>query len=69
MTKLKVEVQVAGNSIIFPLQDDQIPKATSALIAKGISIYGVSTITKNLEEIFMEIIEKHRNKSASVAIF
>jgi ABC-2 type transport system ATP-binding protein len=69
MIKLKVEVQVAGNSIIFPLQDDQIPKATSILIAKGISIYGVSTITKNLEEIFMEIIEKHRNKSASVAIF
>lgn len=69
MTKLKVEVQVAGNSIIFPFQDDQIPKATSALIAKGISIYGVNTITKSLEEIFMEIIEKHRNKSASVAIF
>ena len=45
MTKLKVEVQVAGNSIIFPLQDEQIPKATSALISKGISIYNVNTIT------------------------
>ncbi|MDD4211299.1 MAG: ABC transporter ATP-binding protein [Clostridia bacterium] len=69
MSKLNVEVQIAGNSIIFPLQDENIPKATSALIAKGISIYGVTTLTKSLEEVFMEIIEKHRNRSASVAIF
>ncbi len=68
MNRMKVDVQIAGNSVIFPLQDDLIPKATSSLIAKGISVYGINTVTKNLEEIFMEILDAHRNSSASIAI-
>lgn len=68
MTKLNVEVELAGNSIIFPAQDNLIPKATGALIAKGVSIYGVNTVSKSLEEVFMEIIEQHRTKKASIAM-
>ncbi|MGD9900930.1 MAG: ABC transporter ATP-binding protein [Spirochaetales bacterium] len=68
MNNLKVEVQVAGNSIIFPLEENLIPKATSILIAKNISIYGISNIKKSLEEVFLEILNKSKNSSASVAI-
>jgi ABC-2 type transport system ATP-binding protein len=69
MSKLNVEVEVAGNSIIFPLSDDQIPKATASLIAKGISIYGITTITKSLEEVFLEMIENHRQKKPTITLF
>ena len=68
MTALKAEVQVAGSSIIFPLDENLIPKATSILIAKNISIYGISNIKKSLEEVFLEILNKNKNSSASVAI-
>lgn len=68
MSKTKLDIQVAGNSIIFPLQDKHIPKVTSLLIAKGISIYGISTITKSLEEVFMDIIENNRKNKPTIAI-
>lgn len=69
MAKLNVEVEVAGNSIIFPLADDQIPKMTATLIAKGISIYGITSINKSLEEIFLEIIENSRTKKSLITVF
>ena len=69
MSKLNVEVEVAGNSIVFPLPDEQIPKVTASLIAKGISIYGITSMTKSLEEVFLEIIENHRTNKSSITIF
>ena len=69
MMSFKTEVEVAGNSILFSIPEEQIPKATNLLIQKGISIYGITTVTKNLEEVFLEIIEKHRKKQPSIAIF
>lgn len=60
MLRYKTPVHVAGNSIIFPLQDNLIPQATSYLIRENISIYGVTTITKSLEEVFTEIINNQK---------
>ena len=39
-----------------------IPEITAMLMKEGVSIYGVNTITKSLEEVFTEMLEKQRNK-------
>lgn len=68
MNRLKVKVELAGNNIIFPISDKIIPKATSILIAKGISIYGVTTIIKSLEEVFIDILQKNKAHSPTIAV-
>ncbi len=60
----KVPVYLAGNTIIFELNERKIPAVTSMLIKEGISIYGISTITKSLEEVFTEIISKKKSNSS-----
>lgn len=61
MLKYKVPVYLAGNTIIFEMSEKQVPQITAMLIKEGISIFGISTITKSLEEVFTEILEKKRN--------
>lgn len=56
----KVPVYLAGNTIIFEMSEQKIPAVTSMLIKEGISIFGISTITKSLEEVFTEIISKRK---------
>lgn len=51
-----------GNRVIIEGTNDDIPIFTSLLIKKGISIYGISTIYKKLEDIFMEIVNKGKNQ-------
>lgn len=68
MNRLNTEVELAGNSIIFAIDEKQIPKATSVLITKGISIFGVNTITKSLEEVFLDILERNKQGQPSIAI-
>ena len=60
--KYKVPVYLAGNTIIFELNEKNIPGITSMLVKEGISIYGISTITKTLEEVFTELIENKKSK-------
>lgn len=63
MIKYKVPVYLAGNTIIFEMNEKNVPEITSTLIKEGISIFGISTITKSLEEVFTEIINKKKSKS------
>lgn len=56
----KVPVYLAGNTIIFEMSESRIPSITSMLIKEGISIYGISTITKSLEEVFTELLSKKK---------
>ena len=51
-----------GNRVIIEAQEKDIPKITALLINKGISVYGVSSINKNLEEIFLEIVNKGKQQ-------
>lgn len=62
MLSYKIPVSLAGNTIIFSMSDRQIPHATALLIKENISIYGISTITKTLEEVFTEMLEKKKTK-------
>ena len=60
--KYKIPVSLAGKTIMFSMEDEKIPEVTAMLMKEGISIYGVSTITKSLEEVFTEMLAKQRNK-------
>ena len=62
MLRYKIPVYLAGNTIIFELDEKKVPMITAMLIKEGISIFGISTLTKSLEEIFTEILEKRKNK-------
>lgn len=60
--KYKVPVSLAGKTIMFNMEDSKIPEVTTMLMKEGISIYGVNTITKTLEEVFTEMLEQQHNK-------
>lgn len=62
MIKYKVPVYLAGNTIIFEMNEKYVPEITTMLIKEGVSIFGISTITKSLEEVFTEIINKKKSK-------
>ncbi len=60
--KYKIPVSLAGKTIMFNMDDSKIPEVTTMLMKEGISIFGVNTITKTLEEVFTEMLEKQHNK-------
>lgn len=64
--KFRVPVNLAGKTIMFAMQDERIPEVTAMLIKEGVSIFGVSTITKSLEEVFTEILQQRKNSGAIV---
>ncbi len=58
--KYNMSVELAGSEIIFVADENKTAEILSFLISKKISIYNMRTITKSLEEIFMEIINKSK---------
>lgn len=62
MLKYKLPVYLAGNTIIFDMNEKDVPIVTSMLVREGISIFGISTITKSLEEVFTEILKNKKSK-------
>ena len=62
MLKYKLPVYLAGNTIIFDMNEKDVPIVTSMLVREGISVFGISTITKSLEEVFTEILQNKKSK-------
>ena len=62
----RVPVSLAGKTIMFNLDDSKIPEVTTMLMKEGISIFGINTITKSLEEVFTEMLENQKNKGQIV---
>ena len=60
--KYRVPVSLAGKTIMFNIDDNRIPEVTAMLMKEGVSIFGVNTITKSLEEVFTEMLEQQHNK-------
>lgn len=52
-----------GNRVVVEATNEDIPVITSLLINKGISIYGISTVTRSLEDIFLEIVNKGKEQN------
>jgi len=59
--EMKLTPLCVGNQVIVEIENDDIPKITSSLATKGISIYGINTVYKKLEDIFLEIINKGKD--------
>ena len=51
-----------GNRVVIEATEKDIPDITMLLTKKGLSIYGISSVTKNLEEIFLEIVNKGKKQ-------
>lgn len=64
--KFKIEVELAGRNVIFPCDEFLIPQITHLLISNNLSIFGINTITKSLEEVFLDLI-KAKSTSTSIS--
>lgn len=58
INQFRIKVDIAGNSIIVHAGEDKVTEITKALLSNNISIFGVEMVTKNLEEIFLDIINE-----------
>lgn len=65
MLKYKIPVKLAGKTIMFKMDESKTPEITAMLIKEGLSIFSVNTITKSLEQVFTEILQK-RNKTGAI---
>lgn len=55
-TEFGIEAELAGTNVIFPCDESLVPKITNLLISKNLSIFGITTVTKSLEEVFLDIV-------------
>ena len=63
----RVKVDVGKNSILVHATEERVPEITKTLVANNISVFGVEIVTKNLEEVFLDIINnKNTNKITSI---
>ena len=56
MNQFKIHCEVAGQSVICDMEEKDIPKVTSFLISKNVPIFGIASISKSLEQIFMDVV-------------
>lgn len=58
LQKFKVSVEIAGSEIILPISEEATAQVLAYLISNRISVFNIRTISKSLEEIFIDIINK-----------
>lgn len=58
LNELKFKVDIAGDSVIVHTNEKYISQITEKLVKYKILIYGIEVVSKSLEDIFMEIINK-----------
>ena len=56
--ELKYKVNIAGNAIIVYTNEDALPKIVERLKFYKLSIFNIEVVSKSLEQIFDEIIER-----------
>ncbi len=64
VNEFRRKVEIAGNSILINAPKAEISKITAKLISYNISIFGIDYVSKSLEQLFLEIIDK-KNKGKS----
>ena len=64
VNELRYQVEVVGNSILVHAPKAEINKITAKLLSYKITLFGIEFVTKSLEQIFLEIIDK-KNKGKS----
>lgn len=66
--KYKIEVDLAGSNVLFHCSENLIPEIISYLTENKLSIFGVSTIQKSLEDVFMDILKANSKNKKSTSI-
>ncbi len=59
MNQFKFHVEIAGQNVICDMQEKDIPKVTSFLISKKIPIFGIASVSKSLEQIFLDVVNNN----------
>jgi len=54
--KFQCKVELAGSNVIVYLPEKDIPTITTYLVQKRIAVFGISKITKTLEQVFLDVI-------------
>lgn len=61
INEMQLKVNLIGNSILVSTQEKNISKITQKLLSYGLSIFGIETVSKSLEQLFLEIVNS-KNK-------
>lgn len=60
-----LDVELAGNSIIIPYVPEKYDQILDDLRRRNLTIYGVSVVTKSLEDIYLDILRERRSGKIS----
>lgn len=64
--KYKIRCEVLGTSIIVPIKEKHVATVISFLNFKKVKIFGFKKISKTLEELYFEILDKDRPSTSIV---
>ena len=66
VNELQIKTEVAGNRILVNAGEDKVSIVTQKLIKYNINIFGIEIVTKNLEQIFLEIINNRMKGKTNI---
>lgn len=62
LDEFKENVFCVGNKVVVESTNEDIPRIVNLLSQKGIAIYGVSTVYRSLEDIYLDIVNKGKEQ-------
>lgn len=66
VNELQLKTEVAGNRILVNAGEDKLSLITQKLIMYNINVFGIDVVTKNLEQIFLDIINKRTKGKTNI---
>ncbi len=66
VNELQLKCDIAGNRVLVYTSEDKITEITKKLLNYNISIFGIEVVSKSLEEIFLEIVNRKTNGKTSI---
>jgi len=66
VNEMQLKVEIAGNKILVNTTEENINEITKRLVNYDISIFGIEIVTKSLEELFIEIINRKTNGKTNI---
>lgn len=62
LDEYKTSVFCIGNKVVIEVKNDEIPKIAALLTKKGVSIYGITSVYRKLEDIYLDIVNKGKEQ-------
>jgi len=62
LDEYKNNVFCIGNKVVIEATNEDIPKIASLLTKKGISIYGITSVYRRLEDIYLDIVNRGKDQ-------